>query len=660
MIPKEGESFRLSTTRRILQSPWPAVGVSLALRLAYLVQIRGNPFFDSPIMDEGYHDLWARELAAGDWTSRLPFFRAPLYPVLLSLAYRLPGGPDFLLIRGGQLVLGAVTPWLVWCLARRLFPARPWMAAAAAAVSALDGMLLYFEADLLLEALLAPLSAGLILLILRAGETGAAARWLGAGLALGLFAVTRPNVLLFAPVLFVLALGWRGETFRLRALRWRAGLALTLGTCLWVLPVTAANWRWGGDPVLVASQGGLNFFLGNNPEANGWSATAPSLFRVDWWGGYEDAIRLAEEAEGRSLLPSEVSDYWYDRAIAWWREHPGPGLAITARKAVLLLSGAEFGNNRDIRLFFREFAPMGLPFLGLLTVLTPLACAGAISLARRGDPAGRAVLLYVAVYSVTIILFFVTARYRVPLRPILALLAVEGARVLATSLRERPVRGAAAVLALAAAAVAVNVNPWIAAYEPSPAQFYQSVANLHHDNGDLREAVRWEERALAIDPAFPEGNLNLGSMYMELGDVPAAIAAFEREREVDPDDARNLASLAQALDRAGRTAEAERTYTDAEALGLEDAPALYNHALCLERLDRPAAEIEAMYRRAVAADPAFADAGNNLGVLLARLGRMEEAVDVWRRTLEASPGHPRVLDNLERAKRRLDEQEQGE
>jgi tetratricopeptide (TPR) repeat protein len=380
------------------------------------------------------------------------------------------------------------------------------------------------------------------------------------------------------------------------------------------------------------------------------------LFRVDWWGGYEDAIRLAEEAEGRALLPSEVSDHWYGRALDWWREHPRSGLVLTARKAVMLLSGAEFGNNRDIRLFFREFAPMGLPFLGLLAVLTPLACVGGISLARRGDAGGRMVLLYLAVYALTIVLFFVTARYRVPLRPVLALLAVEGARVLVATVRARPVRGAAVLAAIAAAATAVNVNPWIAAYDPSPAQFYQSVANLHHDNGELREAVAWELRTLEVDPAFPEGNLNLGTMYMELGDLPAAIAAFERERALDPDDARNLASLAQALDRAGRAEEAERTYSAAEAAGLEDAPALYNHALCLERLDRPAAEIEAMYRRAVAADPAFADAGNNLGVLLAREGRVEEAVEVWRRTLEAAPGHPRVLDNLERAARLLDQQ----
>ena len=69
--------------------PAVAVGIALVFRAIYLLQIRGNPYFDVPLMDEGYHDLWAREIASGDWASRIPFFRAPLYPALLGLAYRL-------------------------------------------------------------------------------------------------------------------------------------------------------------------------------------------------------------------------------------------------------------------------------------------------------------------------------------------------------------------------------------------------------------------------------------------------------------------------------------------------------------------------------------------------------------------------------------------
>jgi 4-amino-4-deoxy-L-arabinose transferase-like glycosyltransferase len=638
-----------------MRAPLAAVAASLLLRAAYYAQLLGNPYFDTPVMDEGYHDLWAREIASGDLGGRLPFFRAPLYPFVLGGFYAL-FGPSFEVVRALQLVIGAVTPALTILIARRLLPDRPRLTAASGFVVALDGMLFYFEADLLLESFLAPLAALLVWLLLRARETASPGRWLLAGLALGAFAITRPNVLLFAPVAFAVALFGGARAFPWRRRIVSAG-TLTAGTCLLVLPVTAANWIGGGDRVLVAWQGGLNFFLGNNPEANGWSATAPSLFRIDWWGGYEDQIRLAEQAEGRTLRPSEVSDYWFREGTRWWREHPRDAVLLTARKIVLFLSGVEFGNNRDIEPFFREFVPGALPALWLYTILLPLALVGMVRLARRGW-APRVVILFAGVYAGTIVTFFVTARYRVPLRPLLAVFAVAGAGSIWDAFRARPLAGVVPLAIAVAVGLALNLNPWVDAYRPSGAQFWQSIANVHHQKGNVAKAIEAQERAIALDPTYPKGNLNLGTLYMIVGDVAGAVRHFEAERRLDPRDGRNLASLAQAYDRQGRGELAERTYAAAEEAGLEDAPALYNHGVCLERLGRPE-EAEALYRRAVAADSMHADSWNNLGVLEARAGRIDEAVALWRKALDARPGHEGATDNLERARRLAEGQETG-
>jgi tetratricopeptide (TPR) repeat protein len=636
---------------RSARVPVLATILSLLLRIAYYLQIRDNPYFATLVMDEGFHDLWAREIAAGDLTGRIPFFRAPLYPHLLGLGHAL-FGPQTGLFRGLQLLLGAVTPALTWGLARRLLPDRPGVAAAATFLVALDGILVYFEAELLLESLLASLGTLLGLVLLWAGEARSAARWGIVGLVLGAFAITRPNVLLFAPAAFVLSLGWAGDRFRLGRWRWRSALALTAGTCALVLPVTFLNAGIGGDRVLVASQGGLNFFLGNNEEANGWSATAPSLMRIDWWGGIEDANAIAEEAAGRDLRPSEVSDYWYSRAFAWWREHPGDGLALLAKKIVFFLSGIEFGNNRSISLFFREYAPIGSPSLLLAYAMLPLALVGALALGRSGGMRGRAIVLLAGIYALSVVLFFVTARYRVPLRPMLMVLAIEGARRLALGVRRGGWRGLLPAAATLGLAVCINVNPWAREYRPSEAQFYQSVADVHRENGDLLLSVEAQERALSLDPTYPKGNLNLGTMYMALDRVPEAIRAFERERVLDPSDGRNLASLARAHQRSGRVEDADRWYAAAEEAGLEDAPTLYNHALCLERLGRPEGA-DSLYHRAVAADSTFTDAWNNLGVLRARAGRIEEAIPYWEKVLRIRPEDPQALENLARARRRL-------
>jgi len=634
------------------------VGAALLYRALYFIQIRGNPYFDAPIMDEGYHDLWAREIAHGDWTARIPFYRAPLYPFLLGLAYRLLGSdpPPFGVIRGLQLALGALTPLLVLALGRRLVPHRPAVAWIAAVLTAADGMLLYFESDLLLESLLAPLAAASLLLFLRAGQTGSPGRWALAGIALGLFGITRPNILAFAPVAFVAALGWVGETFSLRRFRLGAAAALAAGILAPCLPVAALNRFVGHDRTLLAWQGGVNFFLGNNPEANGWSATAPSVLGIDWWGGYHDTIRVAEEARGRALRPAEISDYWFERGLAFWREQPGRALALVAKKAVYFASGVEFSNNRDIRRFLEEFAPAGRPGLLWGYLVTPFALAGAVRLWRRRRPAPRLLVLWVAVYAATVLAFFVTARYRTPLRPVLAIFAAYGAVVIASGLARRDRRAWLALAAIAFFGVATNVNPWIREYAPSGAQFCQSVANVHQDKGRPLEALEWQKRALAIDPAYPEGNLNLGTLYMLLGRPAEAVAAFEQERRLDPDDGRNLASLAQALGRLGRWDEAERTYRASEETGHRDPRMLYNHGVALERLGR-GAEAESLYRRVVEDDSTFADAWNNLGVLAARDDRLDEAVARWRKTLALDPGHTGARDNLARASRIREEQD---
>jgi Flp pilus assembly protein TadD len=632
---------------RIPAAVWIAVALTLALRIAYFLQIRGNPYFDVPIMDEGYHDVWAREIAAGDLTSRIPFFRAPLYPFLLGALYRV-NGPNLAWIRGFQLFLGAVAPLLTWLLARRVLPGRPRYAIAAAFVVALDGILVYFEAELLLECLLASLGTGLLILLLRAGDSPRSSRWLAAGAVLGLFAITRPNVLLFAPVAFGFAF-LTGGPLRLRA---RGATFLTLGTCLVVLPVTALNAFVGHDPTLVATQGGLNFFLGNNPEANGWSATAPSLFRIDWWGGYEDATLVAEREVGHSLRPSEVSDHWFTRGFAWWREHPTDAVRLTLQKIVFFLSGTEISNNRSLALFFREFAPIGTPFLYLYYAVMPLALLGAISVWRNERWRGPVVVSFALVYAITIVAFFVTSRYRVPLRPLLAILALEGVRVIVGQWRAPGWRKLALPVVVVFVAVAVNANPWNDAYAPSESQFYHSVAGIYHEQGNLPRALDYQLRAFELDPTYPEGNLNLGTLYMQLGRVSEAVQAFERERVLDPDDGRNLASLANAYDRLGRMEDAEAAYSAAEAAGLADPPALYNHGLSLERLGRPE-EAERRYRQAVETDSTFVNAWINLGVLSAKSGRYVEAIESWERALMVQPGDERVLENIARARARL-------
>ena len=85
---------------------------------------------------------------------------------------------------------------------------------------------------------------------------------------MGLAALARPNALLLAPMLLVWLL-WSLRERLSFARRLALAAALSAGVALLVLPATARNYAVGGDLTLITSSGGSNFFVGNNPEANG-------------------------------------------------------------------------------------------------------------------------------------------------------------------------------------------------------------------------------------------------------------------------------------------------------------------------------------------------------------------------------------------------------
>ena len=57
-------------------------------------------------------------------------------------------------------------------------------------------------------------------------------------------------------------------------------------------------------------------------------------------------------------------------------------------------------------------------------------------------------------------------------------------------------------------------------------------------------------------------------------------------------------------------------------------------------------QAEAAYRQALALNPGYADACNNLGILLAKLARRDEAEAAYRRGLQIRPGHAETHSNL--------------
>src|SRR5256885_14097850 len=82
----------LERWRRVLASPWFLAAVLLlaaGLRVGYLVELRGTPWWDRLVVDPEDYDAWARQIAAGDWLGGRAFYMDPLYPYVLGAPYRI-------------------------------------------------------------------------------------------------------------------------------------------------------------------------------------------------------------------------------------------------------------------------------------------------------------------------------------------------------------------------------------------------------------------------------------------------------------------------------------------------------------------------------------------------------------------------------------------
>ncbi len=387
--------------------------LAFSIRIINLEIIKDNPFFDYPIMDEKYHDEWAKEISQGSLFKRVPFYRAPAYPYFLGLIYTI-FGHEYYLARLIGIIIGSVSCMLIYLIAKELFSHQ--IGILSALLACIYGMFLYFDSMLLtvnLEIFFCLLGMLWIFKWLKDKENKDI---ILAGLFWGLASITRPNFLVFIVVFAIFMF----INFNRKPLGSRLTpiVLFITGMVPIILPVLLINTIIGKDLILVAWNGGINFYLGNNQFAKGWTATSPEL-DITWWGGYKDAIIIAERAVGKKLLPSEISNYWFHRGLSYIFSETLNWMMLMSKKVYLLFNSFELPNNQSIRTL-KTFSPLLQYSVLNYGVIVALAIWGFISsLAKKC----KIIHLFLLLYALSIVVFFVTARYRMPLVPFMLIFA---------------------------------------------------------------------------------------------------------------------------------------------------------------------------------------------------------------------------------------------
>ncbi|MFC1641517.1 glycosyltransferase family 39 protein [Myxococcota bacterium] len=255
------------------QDGWKAACVGLLVRLGVVIWAAER---FPPAADGSFYHIVAERISRGLgytwlWPDGAVTFAAhyPVgYPALVGAWYWILGPKPWV-----AMLLGAVLGSLAIVAVHRMAARETGRAGAllAAILVALHPTLVFYTAALMTEGLVAALLSGLgwLTLSVRARVDRRWAWMAGLGLATGLTALVRPQILLLAPLLGALAVkspGIRSHPWRHRLLAAGLTSGLALAACL---PWTLRNCSRMDRCVLVSANGGWNLLIGSGPAATG-------------------------------------------------------------------------------------------------------------------------------------------------------------------------------------------------------------------------------------------------------------------------------------------------------------------------------------------------------------------------------------------------------
>jgi len=477
--------------------------LALVVRLVYLGEIAKSPTFHVPIIDSASYDQHARLLVEKGIFYQRFFWQGFLYPFFLAVVYFLTGG-SILWARLIQILLGSFLCVLVCRLGARLFDRRT--GAAAGAIAALYGPLVFYDAELLDTGLSALWAVALVLLVLKARDAKGIRAAALVGVCGGLSVVTRAT---FLPYLVVacgwLLFAWRARSVRPALVAARGGLILA-GFLVIAIPVAQLCYKATGDFNFLSESGPINLYIGNNPERDRTIMIRPG---AEW----RELTRMPT-VKG-SMTDSEDRDVFTRLFLDYAKAQPVDFVKGLVEKSVQFASSRELPRNEDMyvaRRYSRLLSALtwkaggfGFPF----GILLPLALVGIVRHAKRIPVP---VYAFILLYAAAIIGVFVSGRYRIPVVPVLAIPAAAGALYLVDLVRARAWPRAAAIagtVCVVAAATSV-AGPFAVEKFDYEAEMHTIVGFELMKQNRMDAALAELSETLRLDPASGDAHKYVG------------------------------------------------------------------------------------------------------------------------------------------------------
>ena len=509
------------------------VALTAALRLTAAWQLAHSPYGAPNTGDMRFYAQWAQRIADGQLTDFHAFYGQPLYAYWLGALFWAVGfQPLFVAVLQG--LLDAATALLIYQVAQLAFAGTACNGRIVGASAAVGWA--FFAPSIAYSTLLIPASWTVfawwfsIWWLLARSSRARAIDWLWIALFVGLIALMSATILLVLPLFAAAAITRRSA---------RALLATLAGVAIGTAPGWAHNVFIARDAVFISAHSGLNFWIGNNPEANGYPRV-PRELPSEQGALLAESIEMAEAAAGAPLPRSAVSHYWANKARDYIRTNPGHWVQLLATKTRNFWNAFEYDDLSSVT----ALRDAGIVSPGLsFGVIAAFALPGLALALALPVPHPRCIATAVLLQMVALLPVFVNERYRLAAVPGLLLLA-------AFFLAEfwRALIGAR-LSRLAVALAATVVAAWFVTISPGDRALWSlndyKTARRHLIAGEFATGEMRMRRALAaligaqdLSPAVASGFAEIAREQAQYRDLQGARATVRAAIEINPSDER--------------------------------------------------------------------------------------------------------------------------